>query len=50
MSSLYEGAVIILSCVLVFAVIAAGAVLGGFLSLLGVIFLIYLGIKAVLEL
>jgi threonine/homoserine/homoserine lactone efflux protein len=50
MSSVYEGIVVLGAVILVLAVFAAATVLGGFLSLIGIVLLVWLGIKAVLEL
>lgn len=50
MSSLYEGTVLLGTIILVLAVFAAATMLGGFLSLIGVVLLVWLGIKAILEL
>lgn len=50
MSSLYEGLVVLGGIVLVLAVFAAATILGGFLSILGLVFLACLGIQAILEL
>jgi threonine/homoserine/homoserine lactone efflux protein len=50
MSSLYEGTVLLGGIILVLAVFAAASILGSLLSLLGLGFLAYLGIKAILEL
>jgi hypothetical protein len=50
MSSLYEGTVLLGGIILVLAVFAAATMLGGLLSLLGIVFLAVLGIKAILEL
>jgi hypothetical protein len=50
MSALCEGAAILGLIILVLAIFAAASILGGFLSLLGIIILVGIGIKAVREL
>jgi hypothetical protein len=50
MSALYEGILILGGIILVLAILAAAGILGGFLSLLGIVFLVGIGIKALLEL
>jgi len=50
MASLYEGIVALAGIILVLAVFVAATMLGGLLSLLGTVFLVVIGIKAILEL